>query len=78
MAQDQPMYRVYTVIRRGRNEAFWLNIGVAYEHRDGNGFNITMQAMPLDGKLVLRRYDEEPPKETNGIPGTESDIPMGE
>ena len=25
-----------------------------------------LQAMPLDGRLVLRRYDEEPPKEVNG------------
>jgi hypothetical protein len=64
------------VIRRARNEAIWLNISVAYEHRYGNGFYITMQTMPLDSKLVLRRYDEEPPKETKGVPGSESDIPM--
>lgn len=30
MAQDQPMYRVYTVIKRGRNDTFWFNIGVAF------------------------------------------------
>ena len=31
MAQnEQPKYRVYTVVRRGRNDPFWLNIGVAY------------------------------------------------
>jgi hypothetical protein len=73
MAQDQqPKYRVYTVIRRGRNDPFWLNIGVAYYHRDGQGLNILLQALPLDDRLVLRRYEEEPPKE-NGptISGTE-------
>jgi hypothetical protein len=64
MAQDQqPMYRVYTVIKRGRNDAFWLNIGVAFYHRDGQGLNILLQALPLDDRLVLRRYDEQPPKE---------------
>jgi hypothetical protein len=57
MAQDQqPTYRVYSVIRRGRGEGFWLNIGVAYPHRDGQGFNLMLQALPLDDKLVLRRY----------------------
>ena len=67
MAQEQqPMYRVYTVIRRGRNDSFWLNIGVAFYHRDGQGLNVILQALPLDGRLVLRRYDEEPPKAVNG------------
>lgn len=68
MAQEQkPMYRVYTVIRRGRSDPFWLNIGVAFYHRDGQGLNIMLQALPLDDRLVLRRYEEEPPKETNGV-----------
>ena len=66
MAQEQPMYRVYTVIRRGRNETFWLNIGAAFYHRDRQGLNIVLQGLPLEGKLVLRHYDEEPPKEANG------------
>ena len=67
MAQDQqPMYRVYTVVRRGRNDTFWLNVGVAFYHRDGQGLNVILQALPLDGRLVLRRYDEEPPKAING------------
>jgi hypothetical protein len=69
MAQDQqPMYRVYTVIKRGRNDAFWLNIGVAFFHRDGQGLNIMLQALPLDDRLVLRRYDEQPPKENGTVP----------
>jgi hypothetical protein len=66
MAQDNPMYRVYTIIRRGRNDSFWLNIGVAFYHRDSQGLNVLLQAMPLDGRLVLRRYDEDPPKDANG------------
>lgn len=68
MAQDQqPMYRVYTVIKRGRNDAFWLNIGVAFFHRDGQGLNVMLQALPLDDRLVLRRYDEQPPKENGTV-----------
>ncbi len=67
MAQDQqPKYRVYTVIKRGRNDPFWLNIGVAFYHRDGKGLNVILQAMPLDDRLVLRVYDEEQLKE-NGV-----------
>jgi hypothetical protein len=80
MAQDQPMYRVYTVIKRGRNDTFWLNIGVAFYHRDGHGLNVMLQAMPLDGRLVLRRYDEDPPKAVNGVQtsGTEPEAAPSE
>ena len=28
--------------------------------RDGDGYNLLLQAMPLDGKLVLRTYKDEP------------------
>jgi len=50
-----PTHRAYSVIRRGEGqEDFWLNIGLAFPHKDGNGFNIMLQAFPLDGKIVCR------------------------
>jgi len=54
-----PAYRAYTVIKREGKEDFWLNLGVAFAHEDGEGFNLLLQALPIDGKLVLRRYKEE-------------------
>ncbi len=53
------MYRVYSVIERPKQEDFWLNIGVAFPHDKGDGFNVILQALPLhgNGKLVLRAYD---------------------
>ena len=53
-----PAYRAYTVVKREGKEDYWLNLGVAFPHEDGEGFNILLQAMPLDGKLVLRTYKE--------------------
>ncbi len=55
------MYRVYSVIARPKQEDFWLNLGAAYPHEDGKGFNLILQALPLcaDGKLVMRAYDPE-------------------
>ena len=57
------MYRVYSIIERPRQEDFWLNIGVAFPHEKGDGFNVVLQALPLhgDGKLVMRAYDPEAP-----------------
>lgn len=55
------MYRVYSIIQRPKQDDYWLNIGVAFPHDDGQGFNVLLQALPIgDGKLVLREYD---PKE---------------
>ena len=54
-----PTHNVFTVEDRGQNEdPFWLKIGAAWAHKDGKGFNITLSALPLDNRLVLREPTE--------------------
>jgi hypothetical protein len=36
-----------------------LNIGLAFPHKDSNGFNVVLQALPLDGKIVCREITDE-------------------
>jgi len=55
----KPTHRVYTVIQREGQDDYWLNIGLAFPHRDGNGFNIVLQALPLDGKIVCREVADD-------------------
>ena len=55
----QPTHRAYSVIRREGQDDFWLNVGLAFPHKDGKGFNIMLQAFPLDGKIVCREVAEE-------------------
>jgi hypothetical protein len=50
----QPTHRAYSVIRREGQDDFWLNLGLVFPHKDGGGFNIMLQAFPLDGKIVCR------------------------
>ncbi len=57
MAAQQPTYQAYTVVKREGQDDFWLNIGAAFMHQDGEGFNVMLQALPINGKIVLR-----PPK----------------
>ena len=41
MSNTQPAYRAFTVIKRGEGQDdYWLNIGAAFMHQDGEGFNI--------------------------------------
>jgi hypothetical protein len=61
MSDDRMSFRAYAVIKREGEEDFWLPIGAVFPHRDGKGYNVILQAQPLDGKLVLRV-----PKEADG------------
>lgn len=65
-----PTHRVYTLIPRkadkGEEDNFWLNIGSAFEHGDGKGYNLVLEALPLDGKLVLREVKEPEPEPKRG------------
>jgi hypothetical protein len=53
------MYRVYSIIKREKQDDYWLNIGVAFPHEDGKGFNVMLQALPIhgNGKIVLREHE---------------------
>lgn len=41
----------------GEKKCDWTRIGVAFSHADGKGFNVLLQAVPLDGKMVLRLHE---------------------
>ncbi|MCJ2067392.1 hypothetical protein MKK75_00995 [Methylobacterium sp. J-030] len=54
-----PTHGAFVVEGEGDN-AFWTRIGAAWAHRDGQGFNVSLSAVPLNGRLVLRmRKDRE-------------------
>ena len=56
-ANQKPSFTAYTVQKREGQEDWWCPIGAAFMHQDGEGYNIVLQALPVDGKIVLR-----PPK----------------
>ena len=40
MTTTPKMYRVYSIVPRPKQDDYWLNIGVAFPHDDGQGFNV--------------------------------------
>lgn len=48
---NKPDLIVYTVSGEG-DKAFWTRIGAAWKNSKG-GFSIKLNALPLDGSLVL-------------------------
>ncbi|MCC7390171.1 MAG: hypothetical protein IT431_15540 [Phycisphaerales bacterium] len=54
-----PSHTAYQVRDREGKKGFWTRIGSAWPHADGNGFNIQIDAVPLDGRIVLRVATEK-------------------
>ncbi|MGD9790587.1 MAG: hypothetical protein AB7Q00_12700 [Phycisphaerales bacterium] len=57
-----PSHAVYHVrdIGQGENKkSFWTRVGSAWAHNDGQGFNVQVEMVPLDGRLTLRVASEK-------------------
>jgi hypothetical protein len=50
---NKPTHIAWHVTERN-GQSYWTRIGVAWQHKDGNGFNVEIALMPRDGKLALR------------------------
>lgn len=54
----KPTHRIYCVVGDGE-QASWTPIGAAWPHKDGDGFNIRLDAVPLQGRIVGRVITEK-------------------
>jgi len=80
MAERQsnaPTHRAYSVIKREGQDDYWLNLGLAFPHKDGSGFNIILQAFPLDGKIVCREITDDDADEQPAQAQTTRQQPRG-
>jgi len=57
-ASKSPSHVVYQVRDREGGKGFFTRIGAAWPHRDGKGFNVQIESVPLDGRLTLRVITE--------------------
>lgn len=51
---NKPSHRVYAVTKRGDTSG-WDEIGAVWPHKDGKGFNLKLQYLPLNGADVVIR-----------------------
>lgn len=57
-AGKAPTHIAYHV-RQGKDKGFWTRCGAGWQHKDGKGFNIQLDLVPLDGSIQLRLATEE-------------------
>lgn len=53
----KPTHRLYRVTGEGET-AIWTPIGAAWPNKDGQGFSLSCDAMPLSGRIVMRAITE--------------------
>ena len=41
------------VVRESKGKSFWTRIGAAWPTKDGTGFSVQLEAVPLDGRVTL-------------------------
>ncbi len=57
---NPPSHRVYAVEKKTGKRDFWRAIGAAWAHQDGNGFNLKLDYLPLNGsELVIRKPKDD-------------------
>lgn len=52
--KTRPTHIAYMVEGEG-DKALWTEIGALWAHEDGQGFNLTLKALPVNGRLVIRK-----------------------
>lgn len=52
-----PSHYVYQVLERKNREPFWRRIGTAWAA--GDGFNVNLECLPLEGRIALRLASEK-------------------
>ena len=52
---NRPTHRVYAVKKTGGEKSFWTEIGAAWANRDGKGFNLKLDYLPLNGAEIVIR-----------------------
>jgi regulatory Fis family protein len=60
MAKDsQHLLGVYSIVSDEDGHDLQVEIGYATQHPDGRGFDLTLRALPLASKLVLRELEQD-------------------
>ena len=60
---NKPTHTAYTVRdftkTTGETDSSWSRIGVGFIHKDGKGFNIVLESLTLNGRIVLRLNEKK-------------------
>jgi len=56
---NAPEFLAWHVTDKGE-KSFWNKVGAAWRHKDGKGYTLQLEVVPINGRIVLRQPLEEP------------------
>jgi hypothetical protein len=60
----KPTHRAFIVKKftdkDDKEKSRWTDIGGVWTHGDGKGFEVKLEALPLDGRIVIRLDEPKP------------------
>jgi len=63
---NRPTHRVYAVRKAEGSKSHWSEIGAAWAHQDGKGFNVKLDYLPLNGAEIVIREPQAKGAEGGG------------
>ena len=60
---SKPVFNAFTTREYGEGaekKTRWIQIGSAFAHKNGTGFDIVLDALPVNGRIVLLEPKEKP------------------
>ncbi len=60
----KPTFNAYSVReyeKDGKKDSYWTKIGVAFAHKNGEGFDIVLEASPINGRITLIKPKADEP-----------------
>jgi len=68
-SSKKPTHRAFTVKtfkgNDGEEKSRWLQIGSVWTHKDGKGFDVNLEALPTDGRIIIRLDEPKPGLDAN-------------
>jgi hypothetical protein len=57
---NQPTHRVYAVRKTGQDTNYWAEIGAAWANKDGKGFSLKLNLLPVgEADIVVREIQAD-------------------
>ncbi len=55
----KPEYVAFNVTNDQNGKGFFNRIGAAWQHKDGQGFDVKLDSVPVDGRITLREQRDQ-------------------
>ena len=70
----KPDFVAYQIQETQDGKDIWNRIGAAWRHKDGHGVELTLNSLPVNGRVTLRELREERIQEYTEERGTQKPV----